>query len=85
MSNSVGQNQAPREQYQGVSEIPPPSKTSQENINMKNKAGCNYVTHKHEVTQKQCSYSHFSLIARTAEWNGPASESPSPDERPREY
>lgn len=44
----LGQNQAHGEGYWSVSEIPPPSKTSQGKINVKNKVRSNYITHKQE-------------------------------------
>lgn len=68
LSNNTGQNQVPRERYQSVSEIPPPSKASQGNINMKNKAGCNYVIHKQEGPRSNAAIPTFpSLPARLSE------------------
>ena len=62
LSNNKGQNQAHGEEYRSVSEIPPPSKTSQGKRNMKNKVECNYVTHKQEEPRISAAAPTFSSL-----------------------
>lgn len=58
----MGQNQAHGEGYWSVSEIPPPSKTSQGKINVKNKVRRNYITHKQEEPRSSAATPTFSSL-----------------------